>query len=59
MAVPVDAKSEELVAFETLDEGRVARIWLNRPERTTLRAAACWSSSTRRSCGPRPTTPFG
>src|ERR1700684_3005216 len=27
MAVP-----NELVAYETLDEGRVARIWLNRPE---------------------------
>src|SRR5271163_5317871 len=39
MAVPnevgtsaVDAKSEELVAYETLDEGRIARVWLNRPE---------------------------
>src|SRR6202000_513212 len=32
MAVPVEAKSEELVAYETLDEGRIARIWLNRPE---------------------------
>src|SRR6201988_357857 len=32
MAVPVEAKSEELVADETLDEGRIARIWLNRPE---------------------------
>ena len=24
--------SRELVAYETLDEGRIARIWLNRPE---------------------------
>src|SRR6202000_3487713 len=32
MAVPVEAKSEELVAYETLDEGRIARIWLNRPD---------------------------
>src|ERR1700724_913253 len=32
MAVPVEAKSEELVAYETLDEGRIARIWLDRPE---------------------------
>src|SRR6201990_109186 len=32
MAVPVEAKSEEWVAYETLDEGRIARIWLNRPE---------------------------
>jgi enoyl-CoA hydratase len=32
MAVPVDAKADELVAYEVLDEGRVARIWLNRPE---------------------------
>ncbi len=24
--------SNELVAYETLDEGRIARIWLNRPE---------------------------
>src|ERR1700736_1306789 len=28
----VDAKPEELVAYETLDDGRIARIWLNRPE---------------------------
>src|SRR5271168_259968 len=27
-----DANSGELVAYETLDEGRIARIWLNRPE---------------------------
>ena len=27
MSVP-----NELVAYETLDEGRIARIWLNRPE---------------------------
>jgi enoyl-CoA hydratase len=27
-----DAQIDELVAYETLDEGRVARIWLNRPE---------------------------
>ena len=27
MSVP-----SELVAYETLDEGRIARIWLNRPE---------------------------
>ena len=39
MAVPnevgtsVDsATPEELVAYETLDEGRIARIWLNRPD---------------------------
>src|SRR6202046_5456404 len=39
MAVPnevgngaVDAKSQELVTYETLDEGRIARVWLNRPE---------------------------
>src|ERR1700760_298743 len=31
MAVPVDAKTEELVAYETLEDGTVARIWLNRP----------------------------
>ena len=28
----VDGDSAALVAYETLDEGRVARIWLNRPE---------------------------
>src|ERR1700757_636097 len=27
-----DASSDGLVAYETLDEGRIARIWLNRPE---------------------------
>ena len=27
-----DANSPELVAYETLDEGRIARIWLNRPD---------------------------
>ena len=32
MAVPVETKSQELVAYETLDEGRIARIWLNRPQ---------------------------
>ncbi|HWF70218.1 MAG TPA: enoyl-CoA hydratase, partial [Mycobacterium sp.] len=39
MAVPnevgtsaVDAKPEELVAYETLDDGRIARIWLNRSD---------------------------
>src|ERR1700731_1779977 len=31
---PTDAGAgaHELIAYETLDEGRVARIWLNRPE---------------------------
>ena len=28
----VNADADELVAYETLDEGRIARIWLNRPE---------------------------
>src|SRR6201992_851594 len=28
----VNATPDELVAYETLDEGRIARIWLNRPE---------------------------
>ncbi len=28
----VDAQTDEPVAYETLDEGRIARIWLNRPE---------------------------
>lgn len=27
-----DADAEELVTYETLDEGRIARIWLNRPD---------------------------
>jgi enoyl-CoA hydratase len=27
-----DAQADELVAYETLDAGRIARIWLNRPE---------------------------
>src|ERR1700739_5044886 len=27
-----DADGDGLVAYETLDEGRIARIWLNRPE---------------------------
>src|SRR4030081_4153549 len=39
MAVPSDAgtsavnpNADDLVAYESLDEGRIARIWLNRPE---------------------------
>ncbi|HYB37889.1 MAG TPA: enoyl-CoA hydratase [Mycobacterium sp.] len=28
----VDGKADDLVTYETLDEGRIARIWLNRPE---------------------------
>jgi enoyl-CoA hydratase len=28
----VNADADELVVYETLDEGRIARIWLNRPE---------------------------
>lgn len=28
----VDGDSAELVTYETLDEGRIARVWLNRPE---------------------------
>jgi enoyl-CoA hydratase len=39
MAVPDDAgtsavnpNADDLVVYETLDEGRIARIWLNRPE---------------------------
>jgi enoyl-CoA hydratase len=31
-AAAVNANAGELVAYETLDEGRIARIWLNRPE---------------------------
>ncbi|GAA4544375.1 enoyl-CoA hydratase [Mycobacterium paraffinicum] len=27
-----DANAEELVSYETLDEGRIVRIWLNRPD---------------------------
>src|SRR4030081_496476 len=39
MAVPSDAgtsavnpNADDLVAYESLDEGRIARIWLNRPD---------------------------
>jgi enoyl-CoA hydratase len=28
----VDGKADDLVTYQTLDEGRIARIWLNRPE---------------------------
>ncbi|BBY05847.1 enoyl-CoA hydratase [Mycobacterium noviomagense] len=28
----VNSESAELVTYETLDEGRIARVWLNRPE---------------------------
>ncbi|WP_407689041.1 enoyl-CoA hydratase [Mycobacterium sp. HUMS_1102779] len=31
-AAEADADAQELVSYETLDEGRIARIWLNRPE---------------------------
>src|ERR1700753_1716895 len=32
MAVPNEVDTSVLVAYETLDEGRVARIWLNRAD---------------------------
>ena len=31
-AAATNAKANELVVYETLDEGRIARIWLNRPD---------------------------
>src|SRR5215217_5832067 len=31
-AEPVGGDAPQQVAYETLDEGRIARIWLNRPE---------------------------
>jgi enoyl-CoA hydratase len=31
-AAATNANVDELVAYETLDEGRIARIWLNRPD---------------------------
>src|ERR1700758_1433532 len=31
-AAATSAGADELVAYETFDEGRIARIWLNRPE---------------------------
>ena len=31
-AAPVGGDAPQQVAYETLDEGRIARIWLNRPE---------------------------
>jgi len=43
------ANANELVAYETLDEGRIARICSTGPMPTTRRIAACWFSSTRRS----------
>ena len=34
----------KFVLYETLDEGRIARIMLNRPDSPTRRTGACWSS---------------
>ena len=31
-AKPIVGDAPQQVAYETLDEGRIARIWLNRPE---------------------------
>src|SRR5271165_5664106 len=31
-AAATNADTDELVTYETLEEGRIARIWLNRPE---------------------------
>ncbi|MDT5207881.1 MAG: enoyl-CoA hydratase, partial [Mycobacterium sp.] len=31
-AEPVGGDAPQQVTYETLDEGRIARIWLNRPE---------------------------
>src|SRR6201982_2632583 len=37
-AAATSAGADELVAYETLDEGRIARIWLNRPEAHTAQS---------------------
>ena len=38
------------ITYETLDDGTIARIMLDRSTRATRRTAGCWSSSTTRSC---------
>jgi hypothetical protein len=57
MAGPDDATRQ--VEYETLDDGRIARIWLNRPMRRTPSPGLCWCNSTRRSVAPRLTTRSG
>ena len=52
-------RPKSLVAYETLDEGRIARIWLNRPEAHNAQSRGLLVNSTKHSCAPRPTTPFG
>ena len=47
------------VNVESFDDGTIVRIMLEPRRRATRRTAACSSSSTTRSCGPRPTTPCG
>src|ERR1700755_3326292 len=42
MAVPNEVDTSVLVAYETLDEGRIARIWLNRPDAHTAQSPALW-----------------
>ena len=58
-AVPVEAKSEELVAYETLDEGRIARIWLNRPEAHNAQSRGLLVQLDEAFFAPRPTTQSG
>ena len=48
------------VTYETLDDGTIARIMLNRPEtRNAQNRVDARRARTRRSCEPRPTTPSG
>ena len=54
------AESEyRFVTYETLDDGAIVRIMLNRPETRNAQNRRCSSSSTRRSWRPRPTTTCG
>ena len=52
-----NADAEELVAYETLDEGRIARIWLNRPDAHNAQSRGLLVQLDEAFCAPRPTTP--
>ena len=54
-----DADSGELVTYETLDEGSIARIWLNRPEAHNAQNRGLLVQFDEAFCAPRQTTPFG
>ena len=57
--MPDAPQQGKYITYEELDEGAIVRILLNRPRPAMPRTAACWSSWTRPSTGPRRTTRSG